>query len=147
VDIAIGADHRGFKLKESIKVYLEGKGYTVIDVGTDSTESVDYPVYAAKVAVEIQKAKAEKGVLVCGSGIGVCIAANKFKGIRAATVNDEVSAKMSSLHNNANIVCLSADFTDEDGAKKIVDAFLDTEFEGGRHQRRVDLISEDENNL
>jgi ribose 5-phosphate isomerase B len=140
--IAVGSDHRGYGLKNIIKEYLVEKGYDVIDVGTDSEESVAYPVYAGQVAVKIQQGRAGKGVLVCGSGIGVCIAANKFKGIRAATVNDEVSAKMTRMHNDANIVCLSADFMDEAAAKKIIETFLNTEFEGGRHQRRVDLISE-----
>lgn len=140
--IAIGADHRGYGLKEEIKKFLEGEGHEVVDAGTDSNESVDYPVYARKVAGFIQNKEFKKGILVCASGIGVCIAANKFRGIRAANVMNEEGAELASSHNNANILCLGADFTGFEQAKKIVEKYLNTVFEGGRHQRRVDLIAE-----
>ncbi len=139
--ISIGSDHRGFALKEELKQHLIQCGYVVADVGPEDSKSVDYPEYAKKVADAIGKGIVEKGILICGSGIGICIAANKFSGIRAATVRDEKSVRMSVLHNNANIACLGADFTSFEKAKDIINVFLSTSFEGGRHQRRIDIIS------
>lgn len=141
MNIVIGSDHRGFMLKERIKGFLFGKNYNLIDVGTDNgNKAVDYPVYAQKVAKTIIDGKAEKGILICGSGIGVCIAANRFKGIRAATVRGPATVEMAIRHNNANVLCLGANFTGLKKSKFILDRFFHTEFEGGRHQRRLDLI-------
>jgi ribose 5-phosphate isomerase B len=138
--IAIGGDHRGFKVKSCLIEFLKSKGHDVTDVGTYTTESTDYPIYAQKVAEAISSEAAEKGILICGSGIGVCMAVNKFKGIRGATVRSPKEAYMSVLHNNANVLCMGADFTSSGKAKKITEKFLSAEFEGGRHQRRLDII-------
>lgn len=136
--IAVGCDHGGFELKEGLKPYLESKGIEVCDMGTHSDESVDYPKYAHLVATEVLKPDVDFGILICGTGIGIGIAANKIKGIRCAIVHDEFTAKMSKQHNNANIISMGGRVIDLDMAKKIVDAYLQAQFEGGRHQRRVD---------
>lgn len=136
--IAVGCDHGGFELKEGLKPYLESKGIEISDLGTHSEESVDYPEYASAVAREVLESKADCGVLICGTGIGIGIAANKIHGIRCAIVHDEFTAKMCKQHNNANIISMGGRVIDLDMAKKIVDAYLQAEFEGGRHQRRVD---------
>ena len=138
--IAIGADHGAFDLKEVLKVYLEEKGYEVKDCGTYDLSSVDYPDIAEKTAKEITNGSCEKGILLCGTGIGISIAANKVKGIRAALCTNEYCAKMSRNHNNANILCMGARVTGVELAKSILDTFLKEEFEGGRHQVRVDKI-------
>lgn len=140
--IAIGSDHRGFKLKEKVKAYLKKNGHEIIDCGTNSSESVDYPVFSQRVALSLIKEKADKGILICSSGMGVCIAVNKFKGIRGTTVRDSEDAKIAVSHNNSNVLCIGADHTNLQKTKKIIAAYLNTEFEGGRHQRRLDLISE-----
>lgn len=140
--IIIGSDHRGFSLKEELINYLKEAGYEVVDVGPHGSDSVDYPLYAQKVAVAVEHNDSSKGILICGSGTGMCIAANKFNGIRAATVRDQESAEMSVKHNNANIICLGADFISVEQAKNIIDRFMNTDFEGGRHQRRIDMIKE-----
>jgi ribose 5-phosphate isomerase B len=140
--IALGADHAGLELKEKIKQHLVQKGMSVDDRGTHSTESVDYPDFARLVGEEVAGKRADWGILVCGSGIGMAIAANKVPGIRAANVSSEVEAQLSREHNNANIVTLGARLLDESMALRIVDRWLSTPFAGGRHERRVEKISE-----
>ena len=140
--IAIGCDHGGYKLKEEIKIYFDETGIEYNDVGTYSEESVNYPEYAAKVAEEVQSKKAEKGIVICRSGIGVSMVANKFKGIRCAPCYQETTAKFSRMHNDANVLALGADYVTVNEAICIVRMFLATEFEGGRHQYRIDLINE-----
>jgi ribose 5-phosphate isomerase B len=139
--IGIAGDHAGFLLKEKIKSYLEESGYFVRDFGTDSEESVDYPDYSHPLAEAVEKDHLDLGILICGSGNGVAMAANRHSGIRAAIVWEPELAKLGRSHNNANVLVLPARFIDEAVAKKSVDKFLNTEFEGGRHQRRVDKIN------
>ena len=138
--IAIGADHGGFELKEHIVKYLKDKGVDVKDYGTYSEDSVDYPDCAAPVCKAVQNKEAECGILICGTGIGISMAANKYKGIRAALCSDVYSAKMTKQHNNANIICLGGRVTGRELAFMIVDAWMNAEFEGGRHQNRIDKI-------
>ena len=140
--IAIGADHAGFELKESLKTYLRNEGYEVIDCGTNSRESVDYPDYGLKVAENVSRKKVEAGLLICSTGIGQSIVANKVPGIRAALCINEDQARFSRLHNDANIIVLGAKYTNENEAEKILALWLTTDFEGGRHQRRVNKIKE-----
>ena len=140
--VVIGSDHAGYRLKESVKNFLIGKGMNVEDVGTHSEESTDYPLYAEKVARYIQDGKAERGILICGTGIGMSISANKFRGIRASLCTNEYMARMSRRHNNANILCLGSRVVGEDLALSIVSAWLDEEFEGGRHLKRLTIIEE-----
>ncbi|MDO4199263.1 MAG: ribose 5-phosphate isomerase B [Clostridia bacterium] len=144
--IIIGSDHAGYKLKELIKGYLSEIGENYKDLGTSSEESCDYPVFAGKVAKEVVSTGNAKGILVCGSGIGVSIAANKVKGIRAALCMSSELAEMSRRHNDANILCLGARYIDFEAAKSIIKIFLSTEFEGGRHERRVQEIKDIEEN-
>lgn len=141
--IAVGSDHGGFNLKNKIIKFLEEKGHEVKDYGTYSTESCDYPVYAKAVAKSVASGEYEKGIIVCGSGIGVSIAANKVKGVRAALCHESHSAMLSRLHNNANVLCLGERITGESLALDIVDVWLKSEYEGGRHQRRIDMLDED----
>ena len=138
--IALGADHAGFELKEQIKRHLAGKGIAVDDRGTHSPDSVDYPDYARLVGEEVAAGRADRGILVCGTGIGMSMAANKVPGIRAAKVNSESEAQLSREHNDANVLTLGARVLDDSTALKIVDVWLNTGFLGGRHQRRVDKI-------
>ena len=138
--IAIGSDHRAREVVDSIAEHLETLGWTVDKHCGGDAESVDYPVIALEVATEVQEGQAVCGVLVCGSGIGMSMAANKSSGIRAALVHESVAAEMSRRHNNANVLCLAADGPLESDYIKIIDTWLATEFEGGRHQRRVDLM-------
>jgi len=140
--IALGADHAGFELKQKIKARLQHQGIQVDDEGTVSTESVDYPDFAKKVAEIVAHKQADLGVLVCGSGVGMAIAANKVPGIRAANVSTEYEAEKSREHNDANVVSIGARILDDQLAFKIVDLFLKTPFAGGRHQRRVEKITE-----
>lgn len=137
--IAIASDHAAFKLKEFLKKYLQEKGAIVVDLGCDSEESTDYPIYAHKLAQYV-KAEQARGVLLCGSGIGMSIVANRYKGIRAALCTNPEFAKLSREHNNSNVLVLAARFTDENTAKGILETWLNTEFEGGRHQKRVEQI-------
>ena len=139
--VALGADHAGVVLKNSIKQLLDERGIAYTDFGTDSTESVDYPDYATLVANSVASGAHDRGILVCGSGIGMAIAANKVAGIRAAPVVDEASARLSREHNNANVLALGARLTAQDLAWHLVEVFLDTPFGGGRHQRRIDKIA------
>jgi ribose 5-phosphate isomerase B len=138
--ISVGADHAGFELKHHLKRHLVEQGYTVSDQGTCSGESVDYPDFARKVAEEVAAGGAEFGILVCGTGIGMCMSANKVHGIRAANVTTEFEVQMCREHNDANVLCLGARILDEATAQLFVDKFLHTAFAGGRHQRRVDKI-------
>ena len=140
--IAIGSDHAGFALKSQLADHLREAGHEVDDLGTHSEESVDYPEYGALVARAVVDGQAEYGVCVCGTGIGIGIAANKVKGARAAVVHDATSARMARQHNDANVVCVGARLTGSQAAADAVDAFLAAEFEGGRHQRRIDEITE-----
>lgn len=140
--IAIGSDHAGFKLKEKIKKLLEEKNLEYKDMGCYDESSVDYPVIAEAVSNEVARGSCEKGILICGTGIGMSIAANKVKGIRAALCGDTFSAKFTRLHNDANVLCMGARVTGEGLAEEIAEVFLDTPFEGGRHERRVSMISE-----
>ncbi len=140
--VALGADHAGYDLKERLKHWLARQGIELTDKGTGSTESVDYPDFARDVALEVTGGRADYGILVCGSGIGMSIAANKVSGARAANVSSENDARLSREHNNANILALGARALDEAVARNIVQAFLHTQFAGGRHQRRVDKIAE-----
>lgn len=139
--LALGCDHGGYQLKEFLKKHLEKKGIEVKDFGTYSEDSVDYPVYAEKVAKAVQSGEAEGGILCCGTGIGISIAANKFSGIRCALVRDSFSARLTKEHNNANIIALGGRVTGTELAADIVDSWLNAEFQGGRHQGRIDIIS------
>ncbi|MEI3254008.1 MAG: ribose 5-phosphate isomerase B [Candidatus Gastranaerophilaceae bacterium] len=141
--IIIGSDHAGFILKNKLAVYLQQSGFDVDDAGTYTTESCDYPIIAKEVAQNIKEGKYEKGILVCGTGIGMSIAANKVKGIRAAVVSDTCSAKMSRLHNDANILCLGERIVGEELAKDIAEIWLKTPFLGERHSRRVEMFEQD----
>lgn len=138
--VAIGADHAGFELKEKIKTVLNELGYEVTDFGTNSTDSVDYPLIAKSVATSVATKNHPKGILVCGTGIGMSIAANKVKGIIAAHCTDVETAKLSRLHNNSNILTMGGRIINPELAKEIVKVWLETNFEGGRHQRRVQEI-------
>ena len=136
----IGSDHAGFELKEKIKSMLTDLGYSVQDVGTHDTSSCDYPDFAKPVAEAVAAGKAAAGILVCSTGIGMSMAANKVHGVRAALVHHAYEAKMTRQHNNANVLCLGANITGPAIALEAVKVFLNTDFEGGRHQRRVDKI-------
>lgn len=139
--IALGADHAGYDFKENIKKLLASLGYEFKDFGTMSSESTDYPDYAHKVAEVVSRGEAEFGILVCGTGIGMSIVANKHKGVRAAVVESVPAAKLSREHNNANILALGARIIPWETAAEIIKTFLSTKFEGGRHQRRIDKIN------
>lgn len=138
--IAIGSDHAGFHYKEQIKAWLIAQGWQVEDKGTHSTESTDYPDYAHPVATMVEEGQAAAGILICGSGNGVCMAANKHKGIRAALCWNEELAMLARQHNNANVLCMPERFVEYAVAQKMTELFLSTPFEGGRHERRVEKI-------
>ncbi len=140
--IALGADHRGYQIKERVKGLLGSLGYEVLDCGTDSQASCDYPDVAYPVCRAVTNSDAESGILFCGTGIGMSITANKVRGIRAALCHDEFSAEMARRHNNANILCLPADLIGEELTRRIVEAWLKARFEGGRHERRLRKITE-----
>lgn len=140
--IAIGADHAGFEVKEKIKRQLEEMNLEVEDLGTVSTDSVDYPDFGAKVGREVASGNADEGIVVCGSGIGIAIAANKIHGVRAAQAWNEETARLARQHNDANVLSIGARVTPEEEIPKIVRAWLDTKFEGGRHAGRVEKISQ-----
>lgn len=144
MQIAVGSDHRGFSLKEKIVNLLKSAEHEVFDVGALNADSVDYPDYAAIVAKQVGEGTVDRGILVCGTGIGMAITANKFPGVRAATCMDKVSAEMSRRHNDLNVLCLSGDMLNVRAAERIVKVWLTTDFEGGRHGRRVDKISQAE---
>lgn len=138
--IALAADHGGFELKEKVKAHLRQKGIEVLDLGCNSEESVDYPNYGKACGEAVMRGDAEKGVVICGTGIGISIAANKVKGIRCALCTSTFMAEMSRKHNNANMLALGGRILEPELALAILDVWLTTEFEGGRHQRRVDLL-------
>jgi ribose 5-phosphate isomerase B len=140
--IALGADHAGYELKEKIKQHLREQGIDHKDEGTTSTESVDYPDFARLVAHDVSEHRTDLGILVCGSGIGMAITANKIPGVRAANVSSEYEAQMSREHNDANVLALGARILNQDQACKIVDTWIATRFAGGRHERRVEKIME-----
>ena len=139
--IAIGSDHRGYDAKRRLVPFVQRLGHEVFDVGPEGNDSVDYPDYAFQVALRVSQGQVERGILICGTSIGMCIAANKVKGVRAAPCHDSITAEMSRRHNDANVLCLSADLLGEDLIDRMVRIWLETEFEGGRHARRVDKIS------
>lgn len=139
-EISIGSDHRGFELKQGLIAFLNEKGFRVKDFGCPSEESVDYPDIAAALARHVAETNTQ-GILICGTGTGMSIAANKVRGIRAACCASTEAAEIAKRHNNANIICLGANSTDEAAAKKIIDTWLNASFEGGRHQRRVEKIT------
>jgi ribose 5-phosphate isomerase B len=139
--IALGADHAGVGLKDDLKGLLDARGIAYTDFGTHSTESVDYPDFAAQVAHEVAAGHFDRGILVCGSGIGMAIAANKVAGIRAMAIGTETAAKLSRMHNDLNVLALGARLTPADDARALVNVFLDTPFSGGRHQERLDKIA------
>lgn len=143
--VAVGCDHGGFVLKDAVISTLEELGAQVVDMGTYSTESVDYPVYGKKVADAVANGECDLGVVMCGTGIGISIVANKVKGIRAAVVTDEFMAEMTRRHNNANIIALGGRVITPEKAKSLVKAWYTAEFEGGRHQKRIDMITQIEN--
>ena len=140
--IAVASDHGGFELKNRVREHLKERGIKVVDLGTDSEESVDYPVYGKACAEAVASGKADLGVVCCGTGIGISIAANKVKGIRCGLCTSVEMAELTKKHNNANMIALGGRTTDPDLALQMVDRWLDTDFEGGRHQRRVDMLDE-----
>lgn len=139
--IAIGSDHAGYSLKEAVKPYLIEQGFEVVDFGTGKSDPVDYPDFACPVAEEVSSGRLARGILVCGSGVGMVIAANKFPAVRAVLGFDEETARMSRLHNNSNILVLAGRRTDKETADRIIGTWLTTPFEGGRHQNRLDKIA------
>ena len=143
--ISLGCDHGGYALKEHIKAYLESKGHEVVDCGTYSTDSCDYPIFGEAAARKVQSGECERGIVICTTGIGISIAANKVRGIRCALLSDCFSAEMCRAHNNANMCALGGRVTGPELAKRMVDLFLTTEFLGGRHADRVNMISALEN--
>lgn len=143
--VAVGCDHGGFVLKDAVISTLEELGAQVVDFGTYSTESVDYPVYGKKVADAVASGECDLGVVMCGTGIGISIVANKVKGIRAAVVTNEFMAEMTRRHNNANVIALGGRVITPEEAKVLVKAWYTAQFEGGRHQKRIDMITEIEN--
>jgi len=138
--VAVASDHRGFHLKEKVISLLKAKGHTVFDDGPASEVSVDYPDFAALVARKVSGGEVDRGILICGTGIGMAISANKFSGVRAAACVDEVTAELSRRHNDLNVLCLSGDLLSSRSTERLVEIWMDTEFEGGRHERRVEKI-------
>ena len=145
--VAVGSDHAGFEYKEIIKKHLENKGFQIIDMGTYSKESVDYPVFGEAVGKAVASGEADMGIVICGTGIGISISANKVPGVRAALCTNEYMARMARKHNNANVLAFGARVLGIDLAIGIVDQFFSTDFEGGRHERRVNLITDIEKDL
>ncbi len=143
--IALGSDHGGYKLKQYIKEHLAARGFEVCDFGTNDESSCDYPLYGKAVGEAVASKKCDLGILVCGTGIGISLAANKINGIRAAVCSDTFSAKYTRMHNDANILALGERVVGFGLALELVDTFLDTEFEGGRHQKRIDMLMNIEN--
>ena len=143
--IVIANDHAGIQMKNEIRLYLEEKGHILTNIGVDNSEMCDYPLISEKAAKMVAENENDLGIIICGTGIGSCIAANKIKGIRAAVCSEPYSAKLSREHNNANILTLGARVVGIEYAKMIADAFIDAEFQGDRHQRRIDMITDIEN--
>ena len=140
--IAIGNDHAAVELKNEIKTYLEQKGHQVTNFGTDTSDSVNYPEYGEKVGLAVVSGEYDCGILICGTGVGISIAANKVNGVRAAVCSEPTTARLVKEHNNANIIAFGARIVGTEVAKSIVDAYLEAEFQGGRHQERIDMLSE-----
>ncbi len=140
--IAVASDHRGFAIKSKILQMITEAGHEAIDLGTDSIESVDYPDFAGQVAKSVSSGTIDRGILICGSGLGMCIVANKFPGVRATQCHDDLSAEMSRLHNDSNVLCLSADMLGDKLINRMINIWLKTKFEGGRHARRLEKIAE-----
>jgi ribose 5-phosphate isomerase B len=140
--IVIGSDHRGVDAKRRLVASLHGLGHDVVDLGTSGSESCDYPDFAYQVAIRVSRGEADRGILICGTSIGMCIAANKVRGVRAASCQDSITAEMSRRHNDANVLCLSADLLGEELMERMARIFLETPFEGGRHARRVEKIKQ-----
>lgn len=140
--IAVGSDHRGFEVKRRVIAQVQRLGHEPIDVGCFNEENCDYPEYALKVAQSVSQGEVHRGVLICGTGIGMSMAANKVPGVRAALCHDSITAEMSRRHNDANVLCLSADLLGDELVERMVRIWLETEFEGGRHARRVERITE-----
>jgi ribose 5-phosphate isomerase B len=140
--VALGSDHAGFQLKEFVKEHLAGRGVTPLDLGTDTTQSVDYPDYARKVCEKILAGDADRGILICGTGLGMSMMANRYKGIRGALCHDHFTAFAARSHNNANVLILGGRILGTDLAREIVDTWLETPFEGGRHERRTRKFDE-----
>lgn len=145
--IAIGCDHAGYELKLEVIKHLNEKGVEFVDVGTNSNESVHYPVYAHELCKMVVRGDVECGILICGTGIGMSMAANKVKGIRAAVCSDEFSTEFTRRHNDANVMCIGARVLETEKALKLVDIFLDSPFEGGKHKTRIDMIADIENGI
>jgi ribose 5-phosphate isomerase B len=145
--IALGSDHRGFEPKRRIHGLLKSWGHELLDLGTCESESCDYPDFAYQVALRVARGEVDRGILVCGTGIGMSIAANKVPGVRAALCHDSITAEMSRRHNDANILCLSADLLGDELIERLLHIWLETQFEGGRHQRRVDKITKIEQDV
>ena len=143
--VAVGTDHRGFGIKSKLIQYLGELNHDVSDEGTHDDASVDYPDIASKVSRKVSGGLADRGILICGTGVGMAITANKFRGVRAAAIQDEVTAEVCRRHNDLNVLCLSADMLSERQLERIVELWLKTEFEGGRHSRRIEKIKEIEN--
>jgi ribose 5-phosphate isomerase B len=145
--IAVASDHRGYVVKGKILALIAELGHEALDMGTDSSESVDYPDYGAKVAQAISSGAVDRGILICGTGMGMCITANKFAGVRACTCHDDLTAEMSRRHNDANVLCLSADLLGDRLVNRMVEIWLKTDFEAGRHARRVEKITRIETDI
>jgi len=145
--IAIGSDHRGVDLKRRLIASLREQGHEVLDLGPETHESVDYPDFAYEVARRVSNREVDRGLLICGTGIGMSIAANKVKGVRAASVNDTISAELCRRHNDANVLCVSADLLGEELIGRMVRIFVETPFDAGRHARRVEKIAKIENKM
>ncbi|PLX81899.1 MAG: ribose 5-phosphate isomerase B [Desulfuromonas sp.] len=145
--IIIASDHGGLELKETVKQALQDRGVEVRDLGTMNSDSVDYPDFGAKVAGALARGEADRGILICGTGIGMSIVANKFPGVRAALISDEFTAQMSKEHNNANVIVMGGRVLNSEQACRMVNVWLDTSFEGGRHQKRLDKIAQIEENV
>ena len=143
--IAMGNDHSAIEMKLAIKEHLEGRGFEVLDLGTNSTDSCDYPAYGEKVGRAVVDGQADLGIAICGTGVGITLAANKVKGVRACVCSEPYTAKLSRMHNDSNVLGFGARVVGVEMAKMIADAWLDAEFEGGRHQRRVDMLMDIEN--
>lgn len=145
--VVLASDHRGYQLKDSLKKFLEEREIESLDVGTFSADSVDYPDFAVLAAEKVSRGDYDRGILICGSGMGMCVVANKFPGIRAVVCHDVSAAEMSRKHNDSNMLGLGADVINEELARKILQVWLETKFEGGRHLRRIQKISEIESRL
>lgn len=143
--VAIGSDHRGYLVKTKILQELQAKGYLAVDCGTHSDQAVDYPDFACQVAQRVAEGSADRGILVCGTGIGMAITANKYPGVRAATCADEITAEMCRRHNDVNVLCLPGDFLGDRPIQDLIRVWLETPFDGGRHERRIEKIRQVEN--